>query len=126
MTHGPSTMPSHLDPQDRIESRALSCLGRGGHDGHEVGRFKAGAADQRAIDVRHAKNLDRVRCLRRAAVENADVSPIGGAVALVREATDGAVHFADLHVRRQFSRTYRPDRLISYGEPGTRRDPSWK
>src|SRR3954471_20482256 len=70
--------------------------------------LQAGAADQRAVDIRHRHQFFRIRRLYRAAVENADLATFG-LEAAGEGTTDEAMNLLDIGRRRRQPGADRPD-----------------
>src|SRR3546814_2952965 len=106
-------------PIFRKASRSLGRLFAQGNrrldDRHELGGREAGPADERAVDVGHPQQFDRVLALDRAAVEDAH---LGAFIAQQRAQTlaDEAVDLGDIGHRRRPAGADGPDRLIGDDE----------
>src|SRR6185312_2030494 len=80
-------------------------------DAEEIGRLQAGAADERAVDIVHAQQFDRIGRLDRAAVENAYLRSLAPEF-LRQSGADVRVRLGDIADRRRQAGAYRPYRLI--------------
>ena len=85
--------------------------GTGGRDGKEIGSLEAGAADQRAVDVRHRHQLGRIGGLYRASIENTDPGSL-----LLKPGDqlvpDKAMYFLDIFRGGGAAGADCPDRLV--------------
>ena len=82
-------------------------------DRKEIGRFQAGAADQRAIDVGDRHQFPRVRGFYRAAIENTDPGPLA-VKSRSEEFPDKLMNLLNIFGRRGQAGADRPNRLIGH------------
>src|ERR1017187_7165379 len=106
-------MSPPIGPCRPANSSISSYLGAARRNRKEIGRFQAGAAHQRAIDVRNFHQFPGVRGFYRAAIEDTHFSPFT-AKPCGEEIPDKPMYLLDISNGRGQAGADRPDRLIGH------------